>query len=259
LITSAQCTIFFVDDDQRVTLRDIGHLEALREWAVKLNAEVTECELISQFRCNGSDGYLAWIDNTLDIRATANERLDTSEFDFRVVDSPNELHALIEDRNRGSNRSRMVAGYCWPWPSKRDPLAYDIVMPEFDYQKRWNLTQDGSLWIIAEASIKDVGCIHTCQGLELDYVGVIIGPDLAVRGGRIVTDASRRARTDNSVRGLRQLARTNPAKAKAEGDRIIKNTYRTLMTRGLRWCYVYCVDANLSEYLRSRVQTQILK
>jgi len=255
LIRSARCTVFFVDDDQRVTLLDIGHAEELRRRARDFDAEVTELELSSQFRCNGSEGYLAWLDNTLDIRPTANSALDTSEFDFRIFDNPADLHALIELKNRANNRSRVVAGYCWKWPSKRDPQAWDIELPEFNYQRRWNLDKDGSLWIVTPGSVDQVGCIHTCQGLELDYVGVIIGPDLAYRDGRIVIDAAKRASSDQSVRGLKQMLKTNPETARSLADAIVKNTYRTLMTRGMKGCYVYCTDAPLAAYLRSRLAT----
>lgn len=254
LISAARCIVFFVDDDQRVTLRDVGSAASVREWAEKLGATVTELELASQFRCNGSDGFLAWIDNTLAIRPTANEILDTNDFDFQVLDSPQELHALIEDKNRGNNRSRMVAGYCWPWLSKRSPGAYDIVITEHDYRRRWNLTQDGSLWIVAEKSVKDVGCIHTCQGLELDYVGVIIGADLIVKDGTIATERKARARSDMSLKGLGKMAKHDPVQAATEAERIIKNTYRALLTRGMRGCYVYCVDPQLAAYLRARIK-----
>lgn len=254
LIRSARCTVFFVDDDQRVTLRDIGHTEGLRRHARELGAEVTELELSSQFRCNGSDGYLAWLDHTLDIRETANPTLDTAEYDFRVFDNPAELHALIELKNRANNRSRVVAGYCWKWPSKKDAQAWDIELPAFGYQRRWNLDKDGSLWIVTPGSVEQVGCIHTCQGLELDYVGVIIGPDLAYRAGRIVTDATKRASSDQSVKGLKAMLKGEPTSARALADAIVKNTYRTLMTRGMKGCYVYCTDAPLAEYLRSRLR-----
>lgn len=253
LIRSARCTVFFVDDDQRVTLLDIGHTEELRRHARELGAEVTELELSSQFRCNGSDGYLAWLDHTLDIRETANPTLDTTEYDFRVFDNPAELHALIELKNRTNNRSRVVAGYCWKWPSKKEAEAWDIEMPAFGYQRRWNLDKDGSLWIVTQGSVEQVGCIHTCQGLELDYVGVIIGPDLAYRDGRIVTDATKRATSDQSVKGLKSMLKSDPVSALALADAIVKNTYRTLMTRGMKGCYVYCTDAPLAEYLRSRL------
>lgn len=254
LIRSARCTVFFVDDDQRVTLLDIGHTEELRRHARELGAEVTELELSSQFRCNGSDGYLAWLDHTLAIRETANPTLDTAEYDFRVFDNPAELHALIELKNRANNRARVVAGYCWKWPSKKDAQAWDIELPAFGYQRRWNLDKDGSLWIVTPGSVEQVGCIHTCQGLELDYVGVIIGPDLAYRDGCIVTDATKRASSDQSVKGLKAMLKAEPTSALALADAIVKNTYRTLMTRGMKGCYVYCTDAPLAEYLRSRLR-----
>lgn len=254
LIRASRCTVFFVDDDQRVTLLDIGHTEELRRHARALGAEVTELELASQFRCNGSDGYLAWLDHTLGIRETANPTLDVGEYDFRVLDSPAELHHLIESKNRAANRARVVAGYCWPWPSKKDPSAWDIEIEAFNYRRRWNLDKDGSLWIVTPGSVEQVGCIHTCQGLELDHVGVIIGPDLVYRDGQVVTDASQRASSDQSVRGLKQMRRSEPDRAQALADAIVKNTYRTLMTRGMKGCYVYCTDAPLADYLRSRLR-----
>jgi DUF2075 family protein len=126
--------------------------------------------------------------------------------------------------------------------SKRDPDAYDIVMPEFDYQRQWNLDRDGSLWIMAKDSVEEVGCIHTCQGLELDYVGVIVGPDLVVRDGRLITDPNGRSRMDRSIRGWKTLMRQDPEGTAKRLDLIIRNTYRTLMTRGMKGCYVYFTD-----------------
>lgn len=253
LIRAARCTVFFVDDRQQVTLFDVGTSDTLRALAREAGAEVTELDLASQFRCNGSDGYLAWLDDVLDVRPTANPVLDTAEYDFRVFDDPEELHALIALKNRAGNRARVVAGYCWPWPSKKDPAAWDITLPG-GYRRRWNLADDGSLWIVQPHSVDQVGCIHTCQGLELDYVGVIIGPDLAVRDGRVVTDATQRARSDQSVKGLRTLLREDPAHARELADRIVKNTYRTLMTRGMKGCYVHCTDPALAAHLRARLR-----
>ena len=253
VIASSKCTILFVDDDQMVTLNDIGHSGELERWAKQLGAQVTKLELSSQFRCNGSDGYLAWLDDTLGIRSTANHGLDASEFDFRVVDSPAQLHALIEEKNRTNNKSRVVAGYCWDWVSKRNPDAYDIVLDEYDYRRRWNLDADGSLWIIAPDSIDEVGCIHTCQGLELDYVGVIVGPDLIARRGELVSVPENRSRMDRSIRGYRQLMQADAEGTKQRVDRIIRNTYRTLMTRGLKGCFIFCADAETQEYFRTRI------
>lgn len=251
LIEAAKCSVFFVDPDQQVTLKDIGDKETIRNWASRLGAEVVELELASQFRCNGSDGYLAWLDHTLQVRETAHPTLDGVDYDFEVFDTPSELRDAIQARNAATNRSRLVAGYCWPWASKKDPEAMDIVFEEHDFAMRWNLTDDGSLWIVKPSSINEVGCIHTCQGLELDYVGVIFGEDLVVRDGRFVADVTKRARADRTVFGHKKFARENPDFAAERFDRIVKNTYRTLMTRGMRGCYVYSVDEETRDYLRS--------
>jgi DUF2075 family protein len=161
---------------------------------------------------------------------------------------------LIVEKNNINNRARLVAGYCWKWPSKKDFNAYDIEFPEYDFRMKWNLTEDGSTWIISPKSVNEVGCIHTCQGLEVDYIGVIIGDDLIVRNGVVITDASKRASSDNSVKGYKKLMKENPEEAKEQLDLIIKNTYRTLMTRGIKGCYVYCVDEETREWLSSFIK-----
>lgn len=250
VIASAKCTILFVDDDQMVTLSDIGHSSELERWAGELGAQVTHLELASQFRCNGSDGYLAWLDRTLEIRESANADFDPDAFDFRVVDSPADLHALIAAENEVNNKSRVVAGYCWDWKSKRDPDAYDIVLPSYGYRKQWNLDKDGSLWLIAPGSIDEIGCIHTCQGLELDYVGVIVGSDLLARDGQLVSAPENRSKQDRSIRGYKTLMKSDPVGTSARLDRIIRNTYRTLMTRGMKGCYVFCVDGETQRYFK---------
>ena len=92
IINASKFSVFFIDEDQKVTLKDIGDKEEIRRWAKELDAKVAELKLESQFRCNGSDGYLAWLDNTLQIRETANDILKADEYDFRIVNSPSELH-----------------------------------------------------------------------------------------------------------------------------------------------------------------------
>lgn len=250
LIDSAKCSIFFIDEDQRVTLSDIGSKQAIRAFAKAKGAVVEEHVLSSQFRCSGSDGYLAWLDDTLGIRSTANPTLETQEYEFKVFDSPHAMHEAIKEKNHG-NKARVVAGYCWPWLSKKDPTAADIVIG--NYKRQWNLDQDGSLWIIAENSIEQVGCIHTCQGLEVDYIGVIIGPDLVVRDGQVVTSPEQRDKHDKSIRGWKKMMKEQPTLAKSETDLIIKNTYRTLMTRGMKGCYLYCTDKETAQYFESRL------
>ncbi|PNS09051.1 DUF2075 domain-containing protein [Solilutibacter silvestris] len=253
IIDAAKCAILFVDDDQIVTLNDIGRIAELEKWAALSGAEVTRLALASQFRCAGSDGYLAWLDDALGIRETANRDFDTDTFDFRVVDSPTDLHCLIEERNRVNNKSRLVAGYCWDWKSKRNPDAFDIEFPEFEFRKQWNLGSDGSLWITAPDSIEQIGCIHTCQGLELDYVGVIIGPDLIVRDGVLMSVPEGRSKMDRSIRGWKTLVKQDREGTLERLDAIIRNTYRTLMTRGMKGCYIYCSDGETRGYFRTRL------
>jgi DUF2075 family protein len=249
LISSSACTVFFIDEDQRVTLSDIGTKQAIREFAATKGATIEEYEIASQFRCSGSDGYLAWLDNVLGIRPTANETLDTSEYEFRVFDTPQALHAAIEAKNT-HNKARVVAGYCWPWLSKKDGQADDIVIGD-EYRRQWNLDKDGSLWIVAPESVNQVGCIHTCQGLEVDYIGVIIGPDFVVRNGTVTTKADERDRHDKSIRGYKTRLKADSKVANAEVDLIIKNTYRTLMTRGIMGCYVFCTDEETTRFFRA--------
>ena len=246
LIASAKCVVFFIDEDQRISLDDIGTKESITAFAAARGAAVEKYALASQFRCSGSDGYMPWLDSTLDIRGTANTTLTKQEYDFRVFDTPEAMHQAIEAKNEG-NRARVVAGYCWKWITKKEnPVGFDIVIG--DYQRRWNLDRDGSLWIVTEGSINEVGCIHTCQGLEVDYVGVIVGPDLIVRNGKVITVPAARARHDKTLKGYKGFLQADKEGAEEAADRIIKNTYRTLMTRGMKGCFVYCTDPETAAY-----------
>jgi uncharacterized protein len=252
IINAAKCAIFFVDEDQKVTLKDIGDKTEIAKWANIEGATMTVVNLSSQFRCNGSDGYLAWLDNTLQIRETANTNLNASDYDFKIFDSPNELRDAIFEKNKINNKSRLVAGYCWDWKSKKNANAYDIEFPESDFKMRWNLTSDGSLWILAPESVNEIGCIHTCQGLEVDYIGVIIGPDLICREGHILVDPLKRSSMDKSIFGYKKRMKENPEGTKVLLKSIIKNTYRTLMSRGMKGCYVYFVDKETESFFKGQ-------
>ncbi len=254
ILRAAKFSIFFIDEDQKVTFGDIGEKEEIKKWATKLGININEGDLSSQFRCNGSDGYIAWLDNTLQIRETVNTMLDKNDFDFRVVDSPNELRDLIFEKNKINNKARLVAGYCWDWVSKNDFKLTDINFPKYNFSMKWNLGSDGNLWIIAPNSVNEIGCIHTCQGLEVDYIGVIIGEDLIVRDSQVLVDPSKRAKTDASTNGYKKLLKTDEKAAKLKIRTIIINTYRTLMTRGMKGCYVYFVDKEMERFFKSRME-----
>ena len=255
IINAAKFSIFFIDENQKVTLKDIGSEDLIRRFAKEQGAGIYTFDLDSQFRCNGSDGYIAWLDRVLDIKDTANFDIDGFDYDFRVLDDPNEVRRLIEEKNKINNKSRMVAGYCWNWISegKNNSNVHDIQIPDYNFEMSWNLG-NSITWAIDSESVNEVGCIHTCQGLEFDYIGVIIGDDLRYEKNHIVTDYTKRAKTDTSLNGIKKIAKEYGQEvANKIADNIIKNTYRTLMTRGMKGCYVYCINKELAEYFKNNI------
>jgi len=255
IIHASWCSVFFIDESQRVTTSDIGSVAEIEKWAGYEQSEVTKMKLVSQFRCNGSDGYLAWLDDVLQIRETANYDLEGIDYDIRICDSPLEMEHIVIEKNNIRNRARILAGYCWNWPkaTRNDVNYHDIKIG--DYSISWNL-DGGDAFAINPDSVHEAGCIHTSQGLEFDYVGVIIGDDLRYEDGKIVTDYSKRAKTDQSMKGIKGLSKDNPKKAEQIAEEIIKNTYRTLMTRGMKGCYVYCTDKKLADYFKERLKNR---
>ena len=253
LIYSSKVSIFFVDDAQRIHIKDIGDSDEIRKWANEFDAEIEEIELTSQFRCTGSDGYLAWVDHVLGIRETSNYDLYELNYDFQVFDSPADMRDEIFEKNKINNKSRLVAGYCWDWVSKKNSKAKDISLPPYDFSMQWNLGDDGMLWMIKNNSVQQIGCIHTCQGLELDYIGVIIGPDLQMKNGQLITDPKSRSKNDRSIFGWKKQMKAAPEVTLKKLDSIIRNTYRTLMTRGMKGCYVHAVDKELNEYFKASI------
>ena len=252
IINASKFSVFFIDESQRVTLKDNGSIKEIEKFIKEFNAEEVKLELQSQFRCNGSDGYIAWLDNVLQIRETANDTFDM-DYDIRICDTPNEVRDLIFEKNKECNKARLLAGYCWNWikEGKNKSNVYDITIPEYNFAMSWNLG-NSETWAIDEESVNEIGCIHTSQGLEFDYVGVIIGDDLRYENGKIVTDYTKRASTDQSLKGINKLAKENLEEAKRVADEIIKNTYRTLLSRGQKGCYIYCTDSELREFLKEK-------
>jgi DUF2075 family protein len=253
VMQAGRTSVFFIDEAQKVTWQDIGEIAAIKGFAAELGAEVQEIQLTSQFRCSGSDDYMVWLDASLGLEVDEPSYFSTERFDFRVVESPIELEDLLRQRNAENNKSRVVAGYCWNWDSKKDRSKADIVFDKFGFEATWNFETYNTQWLIDPNSIDQIGCIHTCQGLELDYVGVIVGPDLVVDHGELVTVPAARAKTDTSLKGYKKEFKENPAIATAKADEIIRNTYRTLMSRGMKGCYVYFADEATAEYFKGLI------
>lgn len=250
-ISASLLSIFLLDEDQAVTVNDIGSIAEISKWCRELNSTLkmpAEAKLVSQFRCNGSDAYIQFIDDILQrTEESVTVSLDELNFDFRIFDSAIELREALREKNAINNKSRMVAGYCYDWNVKHGRGDYDIMLPD-GFKAKWNLEKD-KIWAINPNSFEEVGCIHTAQGLEFDYVGVLIGKDLKYdsTSGRIITDKQAISKDDKSS-GIRSCKNENIVR------KLILNTYKTLLTRGQKGCYVYCEDKSLAEYIKKKAR-----
>jgi DUF2075 family protein len=259
MVRASRISVFFIDESQRVTWNDTGSVAAIKAAARKFNAKIhPPLKLTAQFRCNGSTGYTNWLDDVLQIRQTGNfENWGDGQYEFKVFDRAEELYAALKAKNE-NNKARLIAGYSWEWPSKGRQRGTTIKHVQADgLALPWNF--DGESWAASKDGIEQVGCVHTIQGLEFDWIGVLIGDDLIYRDGAVEGDPSKRAKTDASLKGWKSefaAAKDDPAAQKeirAKVDDIIKSTYRVLISRGRRGCYVWCKDPSLREYLLMRL------
>ncbi|TXC66056.1 DUF2075 domain-containing protein [Piscinibacter aquaticus] len=232
---------------------EVGSSDLIREAAKRAGAKLLEYELDAQFRCSGSDGFINWVDNTLDIRRTANvlwKREDV--YEFRVMDSVQELeHAIRQKAAEGS--ARLVAGFCWPWsnPNGDGSLVKDVQVGT--WAMPWNAKPDAghlgagipksNFWASDPGGLEQVGCVYTAQGFEFDYVGIIFGPDLRYDWEKNIWVGDKKHSFDSVV--------------KKSGDRfvdLVKNTYRVLFTRGIKGCYVHFMDEGTRKFFQSRLE-----
>ncbi len=256
ILDSSRVSVFFVDDLQVVRPGEVGSTDLIREAAAKRSVEIHEFELTAQFRSNGSDSFIQWVDNTLDLGRTPQVLWPADDdFDFEVVGNVGELERRIRSRAAEGATARLVAGFCWPWsdPDEDGELVADVVVG--DWSMPWN-ARDGvsrlgpgipksDFWASDPHGLNQVGCVYTAQGFEFDYVGVIFGPDLVYRpleGGWVGKVHESKDRVVS--RGVNDQ----------EFMDFVKSTYRVLLTRGLRGCYVYFVDAPTRDIFMSRIE-----
>lgn len=246
-IYACKTSIFFVDLDQRVTVNDCYDVDSIVDTAKAQGAIIDfekPFELTSQFRCNGSDSYISFVNNLLGISKTANPTISNKDFEFRVFDDPNELRDELRKKNKINNKARMVAGYCYDWNVKYKRGEWDVIIGN-DFKAKWNLAND-SIFAINSDSFEQVGCIHTVQGMEFDYVGVFIGEDLYFDGKSVKTNKLAISKDDRTS-GIRGCKNEELA------DRLIRNTYKVLLTRGQKGCFIYCEDKALNEYIKCHI------
>ena len=242
-IKAAKVSVFFVDDDQRITTKDVYSVDSIIQYAIREDAVIHKpYELVSQFRCDGSDGYISFLNNLLEIKQTANTTFEFNKLNVKVFDDPNELRDELRELNKINGKSRMIAGYCYDWNVKNGRGEWDIELPN-GFKAKWNLEKDDH-WAVNPNSFEEVGCIHTCQGMEFDYVGVFIGKDLYYEDGHVKTNRNAISK-DDKTSGIRLKSTSDE-----EADKLIRRTYKVLLTRGLKGCFIYCEDEALREYLK---------
>ncbi|MDQ7840852.1 MAG: DUF2075 domain-containing protein [bacterium] len=253
LINASRVAVFFIDQDQIVRPAEVGSIKHIKEYAARNDCLLYEHELQTQFRCSGSEAFVSWINNTLGIARTAHVLWTGEEsFDFKIFDSPESLERAIRLKAQQGHSARVTAGFCWEW-SKHNPsraLNDDVVIG--DYKRPWNARHDAvrlpkgvpkaQFWAYDPNGIEQIGCVYTAQGFEFDYVGVIIGNDImfCFEEGKWI------GYPENSK---------DPVVKRARGKFVdlVKNTYRVLLTRGLKGCYVHFLDQDTERFFRSRM------
>jgi uncharacterized protein len=254
LVKAAKSSVFFIDDYQIVRPGEIGSVQYIKENAERMGCKVLEYELQVQFRCNGSDAFVNWVNNTLGIQRTANviwERKE--EFDFKIFGSPEALEDAIREKVAKGNTGRVTAGYCWHWsmPDSEGNLNDDVVIG--NYKRPWDARPEArklakgipkaTLWADDPNGIDQVGCVYNAQGFEFDYAGVIMGPDLRYNFDQQAWEGHPENSHDTMVK-----------RDKERFTDLTKNTYRVLFSRGMKGCYAYFMDKDTERFLKSRME-----
>ncbi|MFI6131910.1 DNA/RNA helicase domain-containing protein [Micromonospora sp. NPDC051141] len=254
LIEVAKVPVFLLDDDQVVRPNEVGSVDVIRGAAERLDFEVDFVHLGAQFRCGGSPRFERWVRHLLGLAGERPYRwIEDGSFRLALAASPDQMEMLLRNVHDQHASARISAGFCWPWTEK--PRGRELV-PDVrigSWSKPWNAfgknpprgIPSRSFWAIEPAGFEQVGCIYTAQGFEYDWSGVILGPDLVFRNGRLVSQPaeSHDHAIFDRVRGV----------ATRDADRLIRITYKVLLTRGMRGTLIHSVDPETQRFLASLV------
>jgi DUF2075 family protein len=255
LIRCAKTSVFFIDNKQNVRSQEIGSSTLIKDVARKLNRNIEEVELVTQFRCMGSNDYLLWLESVLGYSKEERILKENDVFDFQIFDSPQEIYdKILEIEEEKPNSARIVAGFCWPWSKSlddngefvKDVAIGDFAMP-WETPDSINRLPKGYVrwyqWAYRTEGVKQIGCIYTAQGFEFDYVGVIIGDDLQYDNN-----------TDSLVGNIDATEDPTLRRNAQNFEMHVKNIYRTLLTRGMKGCYVFFTNKETENYFKKRME-----
>lgn len=272
LINTAQISVFFIDDNQAVTKDDYATIEIIKQLAKQCHSQVVmgpELELTGQYRVQGGAEYIEFVKSFLQINSDDVKFSTSNSYDLQIFDNANDMFNKIKELDTESRKKqaeeagklefdldsynghcRVVAGYTYEWisnPNIRDGVN-DVIIAKDNFAEKWNLRYGSGLkaysWADDPLSIDEIGCIHTCQGIDLDYCGVIIGKDVTYENGKICFHKETHPKSD--LAGIRTAS-------DMDAETWIKNTYYVLLTRGIKGTYIYCEDEALREYLKSKI------
>jgi DUF2075 family protein/predicted GIY-YIG superfamily endonuclease len=240
VVLQSKKSILFYDENQSIKPSDTLKFDFDK---LKANIKTNIMKLKSQFRVMGGNDYVEYIDNLLHCNLNdLSEDFKSKKYDFKLFNSLAKMVSEINLKNNDYGLSRLVAGYSWPWISKNDNTKKDICIEGVELQ--WNSTNKD--WIYSDNSINEVGCIHTTQGYDLNYTGVIFGNEISYNKVK-----------DEIVINEEEYFDRN-GKQSIKDPQVLKeyiiNIYKTIMLRGIRGTYVYVCDDNLREYFRKHIQ-----
>jgi uncharacterized protein len=244
ILMQSKKALIFYDRLQSIKPSDI-----LRERFIELeNSFNTRIEnLKTQFRCRGGNEYVKLIHDIFDNKSLSTNKFQSIEYECYLFEDIQLMVDEIKKRDQLDGLSRVVAGYAWEWISNKDKTAYDIVID--DTKLRWNSVAID--WVNSLNSINEVGCIHTTQGYDLNYTGVIIGPeiDYDFEKNELFVDKSK----------YKDKAGKNTIKDEEILKEFIINIYKTILLRGVKGTFIYACNTNLRKYLSKFIDSKSIK
>lgn len=239
ILANSENQVFFYDRDQSIRPSDIDE----ERFTALLNDEnVLRLKLHSQMRVKGGSDYIRFVDDLLGLnRPLTAEKYTNAEYDLLVFDSLQDMCDVLAEKEEVHKLCRLIAGFSWPWTSKKKKEAIDIEIEGLQFQ--WNLADED--WIHSPTATREIGCIHTTMGYDLNYAGVIFGREIRYNPATHSIEIDPENYHDaNGKKGIR-----NPERFKG----FILNIYKNMMSRGISGTYVYACDAALREYLKQHI------